>query len=294
MEWSIDFITEREFKNHVAKTIEAYGDKLKSYDLKKLNSNLIDPVKMIFDKNIYNESWEELIKSEIFRQRDKASNNDIGYFHQRIFHYFKGCHVPGNGTEGGWDVIYEKPEGIELKEGDTVHRIYVEMKNKHNTMNSAAAGKTYIKMQDQLLNDDDCACYLVEAIAKKSQDITCTTTVDRRKVYHKRIRRVSIDQFYAQVTGEENAFYQICMALPEAIQEVISGAEDDIDVPDDIAFDELKALADKMGNENEELSTAMALYFLGFSTYLGFRKEYGYTLKNAYEYIKGARTGRCL
>lgn len=40
------------------------------------------------------------------------------------------------------------------------------MKNKHNTMNSAAAGKTFIKMQSQLLKDDDCACFLVEAIAK--------------------------------------------------------------------------------------------------------------------------------
>jgi hypothetical protein len=40
------------------------------------------------------------------------------------------------------------------------------MKNKHNTMNSAASSKTYIKMQGQLLEDDDCTCLLVEAIAK--------------------------------------------------------------------------------------------------------------------------------
>lgn len=49
------------------------------------------------------------------------------------------------------------------------------MKNKHNTMNSAAAGKTFIKMQSQLLKDDDCACFLVEAIAKAS-DILADTT----------------------------------------------------------------------------------------------------------------------
>lgn len=50
------------------------------------------------------------------------------------------CHVPENAKEGGWDVIYENPEG------DMVHTIYVEMKNKHNTMNSASTGKTYMKM----------------------------------------------------------------------------------------------------------------------------------------------------
>ena len=88
-----------------------------------------------------------------------------------MFQYISGCRVPDNGKEGGWDVIYENSNGIILPEGDIVHTIYVEMKNKHNTMNSASAGKTYIKMQDQLLRNDDCSCYLVEAIAKKSQNI---------------------------------------------------------------------------------------------------------------------------
>lgn len=74
--------------------------------------------------------------------------------------YFKGCKVP----QAGWDVIYRKPDG------DIVHTIYVEMKNKHNTMNSTFSAKTYIKMQGQILEDDDCACLLVEAIAKKSQN----------------------------------------------------------------------------------------------------------------------------
>ena len=58
-----------------------------------------------------------------------------------------------------------------MPDGDIVHTIYVEMKNKHNTMNSACSAKTYIKMQGQILEDDDCACLLVEAIAKKSQNI---------------------------------------------------------------------------------------------------------------------------
>ena len=93
-------------------------------------------------KNVYNESWSELVKSEIFRQRDKSNNNSIGYFHQRMFQYISGCRVPDNGKEGGWDVIYENSNGIILPEGDIVHTIYVEMKNKHNTMNSASAGKT--------------------------------------------------------------------------------------------------------------------------------------------------------
>ncbi|MDY6268304.1 MAG: Eco47II family restriction endonuclease [Selenomonadaceae bacterium] len=285
MDWNISFITEEQFKHHVAETIAAYGDKLLSYNLEKLNSNLIDPIKMIFDKNVYRESWEELIKSEIFRQRDKASNNDIGYFHQRIFQYFKGCHVPDNGKEGGWDIIYENPDGIALPEGDVVHTIYVEMKNKHNTMNSSAAGKTYIKMQHQLLQDDDCACFLVEAIAKRSQNIKWMTTVDKHKVSHRHIRRVSIDQFYALVTGEPDAFHQICMMLPSIIRSVIASSVE-TKIPKDTAYQELVAMTKKFGTADEELSMAMAVYLLGFSTYQGFQSSADSSLKDIYQFVR--------
>ena len=44
-----------------------------------------------------------------------------------------------------------------------------------------------------------------EAIAKKSQNIKWSTTVDGKNVSHKKIRRVSLDQFYALVTGQEDA-----------------------------------------------------------------------------------------
>ena len=63
--------------------------------------------------------------------------NDIRYFHQRIFQYIKNCHVPSNGEEGGWDIIYENADGIPIPDAGNVHTVYVEMKNKHNTMNSA-------------------------------------------------------------------------------------------------------------------------------------------------------------
>lgn len=219
--WSLPFISEEDFTQHVKITINKYGDKLKSFDLKRFNKNIIDPVKMIFDKTVYNATWDEIISNEIFRQRDKANNNDIGYFHQRIFQYIDKCRVPDNGKEGGWDVIYENPNGIEIPSAGTVSRVYVEMKNKHNTMNSASAGKTFIKMQNQLLKDDDCACFLVEAIAQRSQNIKWETTVDKNKVGHKLIRRVSIDRFYALVTGEDDAFYKICMALPNTIKKLL-------------------------------------------------------------------------
>lgn len=82
------------------------------------------------------------------------------------------------------------------------------MKNKHNTMNAAASQKTYMKMQDKLLDDDKAVCMLVEVIAKKSQNIKWETTLDGKKYSHERIRRVSIDKFYEIVFGDKLAFFK--------------------------------------------------------------------------------------
>ena len=258
--WELDFISEQNFKQHVQNTIQHYGEKLAPCDLKRFNSNIVDPIKLIFDKTVYQYSWEEIIKNEIFRQRDKSNNNDIGYFHQRIFQYMDGCTVP----QAGWDVIISRDSRIDIPGCGTVKTIYVEMKNKHNTMNAASSAKTYMKMQGQLLSDDDCACFLVEAIAKKSQNITWSVSVDGTKQQHRRIRRVSMDEFYKTVTGQSDAFYKMCMVLPAVIQEVVAEAEN-ITVPRDTVIEELQRIADEKGG-----SIVLALYMLGFESYIGF------------------------
>ncbi|HEM6089517.1 TPA: Eco47II family restriction endonuclease [Streptococcus suis] len=269
MTWPLNYISEEDFYKHVQATIEKYGEKLQSFDLKRFNKNIVDPIKLIFDKSVYRASWDEIISNEIFRQRDKSNNNDIGYFHQTIFQYMNNCRVPENGQEGGWDVIFEQPNGILLADGTRVSRVFVEMKNKHNTMNSASAGKTFIKMQNQLLKDDDCVCFLVEAIAKQSQDIKWETTVDKQKVSHKLIRRVSLDRFYALVTGQEDAFYQMCMVLPDIVEKAVNELDSSV-IPHDTVFQELLLQADSELGDTNDLSIAMAIYLLGFSDYFGF------------------------
>lgn len=265
--WDIDFFTEEEFKQHVATTIEKYGDNLKPYDLKMFNANIVDPIKLLFDRSIYGASWEEIIANEIFRQRDKSNNNSIGYFHQHMFKLIDKCEVP----DTGWDVIYRNPDGIKFEGCEPVSTVYVEMKNKHNTMNSASSARTYIKAQHQLLEDDDCVCCLVEAIAKRSQNTIWTARVDGKNVSHRRIRRISLDQFYALVTGQDDAFFKICMALPKAIQDVTSGSGA-IAVPEDRVASELRNLADSLDINNDELAMAISVYMLGFSSYMGFDK----------------------
>lgn len=80
---------------------------------------------------------------------------------------------------------------------------------------------------------------------------------------------MSIDQFYALVTGQEDAFYQMCMVLPSVINKAVDELEGSI-VPHDTVIDELKSLAKKQNIDDENLAVAMAVYMLGFGSYNGF------------------------
>lgn len=126
-------------------------------------------------------------------------------------------------------------------------------------------------MQNQLLKDDDCACFLVEAIAPHSQNIKWETTVDKVKVSHKLIRRVSVDEFYYLVTGQKDAFYQMCMALPKIIQKAVDNMETSL-VPHDSVLEELQSIAKEQNIKSNDLAIAMAVYMLGFGSYNGFKK----------------------
>ncbi|MEG1561774.1 MAG: Eco47II family restriction endonuclease, partial [Raoultibacter sp.] len=78
------------------------------------------------------------------------------------------------------------------------------------------------------------------------------------------IRRVSLDKFYEIVTGDPDAFYKLCMALPSAIDHVIQTSTT-IQVPQDSVMEELVGLTRDNG-----CSFPMALYLLGFGEYVGF------------------------
>lgn len=262
-DYCIEFIQQKDFESHVLKTIESYNETLKSIDLQKFNSNIIDPIKLTFDKELFNKSWKDLIELEIHRQRDKSNTNSIGYFHQNMFKYIDKCIVP----DKGFDVIYVKNDGT---------KICVEMKNKHNTMNAASSQKTYINMQNYILRNPNDECFLVEVIAPKSRNIVWKIKVDGNDCSNERIRRVSIDQFYKVVTGIADAFYQICIQLPITIEKLI--LENKVNTAQkDTVLEELK-----MKNPN----LLKAVYLLAFGDYLGFESENDKLVKLLNEFVR--------
>lgn len=201
--YNLGFISDEEIYEHVKSTVESYRREI---TLDQFNENIIDPIKLTFDAKVYGKTIRQAIEDECFRQIDKSNSNRIGYFHQNLFRY------AGN----GWVV---PSEGFDL-ENDNLH-FYVEMKNKHNTMNSSSSQKTYMKMQGKLLDDDEATCFLVEVIAKRSRDEAWRISLDGKTREHKKIRRMSMDKFYSLVFGVEDAFFKLCDALPKIIEDVV-------------------------------------------------------------------------
>ncbi len=240
--YGLSFINDVDLYNHVAKIVEEYSFNI---DLKKFNSNIIDPIKLTFDSVVYGQDIDAVIESEVIRQLDKTNSNSIGYFHQNIFKYFgRGWDVP----EHGYDIV------------NVDKKIYCELKNKHNTMNSSSGAKTYMRMQNTLLNDKVAQCYLVEVIASNSQDIPWIITLDGEKQpKNDRIRRISIDKFYALVTGVDTAFVELCKILPTVVADVVAQMGQ-------------KARQNSVVSELTKISPdrLTSLYMLAFKKYEGF------------------------
>lgn len=242
-DYNLGFISNENIYEHVKLTVESYRREI---TLTQFNENIMDPIKLTFDSKVYGKSLRQSIEDECFRQIDKSNTNKIGYFHQNLFKY----------ADNGWVV---PKEGFDV-ENDKLH-LYVELKNKHNTMNSASSQKTYMKMQAKLLDDDQATCYLVEVISKKSRDETWNITLDKRARSHSRIRRMSIDKLYGLVFGDSKAFYKLCVKLPAIIEDVVNDNEH-LAIKNTV-FDELTS-------EHADLLTA--IYLLAFSTYEGFEQ----------------------
>jgi len=245
--YNLNFINDKDLFNHVKETIQKYRFEI---TLKEFNKNLIDPIKLTFDSKVYKKSIKEIIESESIRQMDKSNSNNIGYFQQNIFKYI--YHT--NTKESNWSV---PKQGFDIV--NEIENIYVEMKNKHNTMNSSSSQKTYMRMQNKILENQNATCMLVEVIAKKSQNTPWKISLDGKSISDERIKRVSIDKFYELVTGEKEAFKQLVEVLPQVIDDILKDKKS-FAIKNSV-FNELKNIDDNL---------LKSLYLLSFRDYEGF------------------------
>ncbi|MBN2745295.1 MAG: Eco47II family restriction endonuclease [Bacteroidales bacterium] len=217
---------------------------------KNFYSNKVDTIKLTFDSRFNDIEEEKLIQSEVLRQIDKSINNSIGTFHEQIL----------SGIDG-----YERGNlsGYDIKATD--NSLFADIKNKHNTMNSSAAEALFQKLARYADDHKKAKCYWVQILAKGSFCELWSGDINGKEYSHSRVYKISGDQFYSLLSGEEDALYQLYKVLPKAIKDYLKAVEENEQIAQNSVLEEIKV---KTKNSNRTILDQIT--FENYSYYLGF------------------------
>ena len=248
----VDFISDEHFLNCVANLHKAYLKAKNNITKRNFYNNKVDTIKLTFDA-MFNEIQEEsLIQAEILRQIDKSINNSIGTFHEQILGGIEGFEI---GNLSGFDVKA------------TDDTLFADIKNKHNTMNSSSAEALFQKLARYADTFKKSKCYWVQILAKSSFCELWKGNINGKEYSHSRVYKISGDQFYALLSGKEDALFQLYKNLPRVVEDYLNSIEKSDLVKENSALDELK-----IETKTTKRTILDQITFENYSYYLGFDK----------------------
>lgn len=248
----VNFISDEHLMECIQNLHASYGKAKNNISKKNFYANKIDTVKLTFDAKFNNIDEKDLIHSEILRQIDKSINNSIGTFHEQILGGIEGYEV---GNLSGFDI-----KAID-------NTLFADIKNKHNTMNSSSAEALFQKLARFADDHKQAKCYWVQILAKGSFSEHWKGEINGKEYSHSRVFKISGDRFYALLSGQEDAFFQLCKALPRAIDDFLQSTVRNESIKENSAFDEIDTEAEKSRRTILDQIT-----FENYSYYLGFDK----------------------
>jgi hypothetical protein len=248
----VNFISDKHFLYCVWNLHKAYVKAKSNLSKQSFYSNKIDTFKLTFDAAFNKIEEEKLIQLEILRQVDKSINNSIGTFHEQILGGIKGVEL---GFLSGYDIKQED------------NSLFADIKNKHNTMNSSAAEALFQKLARYANDNKNAKCYWVQLLAKSSFCQLWSGEINGKEYNHSRVYKISGDQFYALLTGQNDAMFQLYKALPNVIQDYLATLLSNEDSQENSALIEIKS-----ATEISKRNLIDQITFENFSYYLGFDK----------------------
>lgn len=248
----VNFVTDDHLLKCVATLHQAYVKAKKNVSKKSFYKNKVDTIKLTFDSRFNYIDEKDIIQSEILRQIDKSINNSIGTFHEQVLGGIKGFEV---GNLSGFDI---------KANNDT---LFADIKNKHNTMNSSSSEALFQKLARYANDYKKAKCYWVQILAKASFNELWKGEINGKEYSHSRVYKISGDQFYSLLTGEEDAFYQLYKVLPIVISDYLSTIKEDSQEEDSSALKEIAIVTKKTNRGIIDQITAD-----NFDYYLGFEK----------------------
>lgn len=248
----VSFISDEHFLACVDNLHKAYLRAKNNITKRSFYSNKVDTIKLTFDANFNNISEENLIQSEILRQIDKSINNSIGTFHEQIL---GGIETYEIGNLSGFDI-----KAID-------NTLFADIKNKHNTMNSSSAEALFQKLARYADDYKKAKCYWVQILAKNSFNELWKGEINGKEYSHSRVYKISGDQFYALLSGNEDALFQLYKALPKVISDYQKTIKKDETSIENSALDEISTEI-----KNSKRTILDQITFENYSYYLGFDK----------------------
>ncbi|MBP8791196.1 MAG: Eco47II family restriction endonuclease [Breznakibacter sp.] len=246
----VGFISDDHLLQCIGNLHNAYLKAKNNISLKHFYSNKIDTIKLTFDACFNQIEEEKLIQAEILRQTDKSINNSIGTFHEEVLGGIKGF-------QSG------KLSGYDIKANDD--SLFADIKNKHNTMNSSAAEALFQKLARYADDNKKAKCYWVQILAKSSFCELWKADINGKEYSHSRVYKISGDQFYALLSGQEDALHQLYKALPLAIQDYLTTVDKEKQPQKNSALDEIKGEVAHSGRSIiDQISYDNFPYYSGF------------------------------
>ncbi|MDX8568143.1 Eco47II family restriction endonuclease [Elizabethkingia sp. HX XZB] len=246
----VSFITDEHLLQCIGNLHGAYVKAKSRVSKNSFYSNKVDSIKLTFDAKFNNISEEDLIQAEVLRQVDKSINNSIGTFHEQVLGGIEGFET---GNLSGYDI----------KSVDNT--LFADIKNKHNTMNSSSAEALFQKLARYADDNKTAKCYWVQILAKNSFNELWSGDINGKEYSHSRVYKISGDQFYALLTGQENALYQLYKILPIAIEDYLTSQTQPEEAKENSALEEITAGAKLSGrNILNEITFENYHYYKGF------------------------------
>ena len=206
----VDFISDEDFLECVKHVVDFYlSDEYKKEPMTVLkeSKNDIDAIKTIFDVAVKQIGFDGWANKELERQQDKTINNKIGEFHQELL-----------GKVDGWiDLGIGDETEIDLKKEDNT--VFIELKNKHNTMNSSSTKTCREKLENVIEQYPDATAYWAYIISKKYK--TENRVWKYKGKENEKIRRISGDLLYEMITGNPDALEKVYEAIPKAVVDLL-------------------------------------------------------------------------
>lgn len=144
--------------------------------------------------------------------------------------------------------------------------LFADIKNKHNTMNSSAAESLFQKLARYADSYKKAKCYWVQILANGSFCENWKGDINGKEYSHSRVFKISGDRFYALLTEQDDAFFNLYKALPIAISDFLLSLDKSKEMDGDSAVLEIKNTIKDTGRTiMDQITSDNYNYYLGFN-----------------------------